>query len=289
MEKEEIVYILYEARKRLVKIIVIFIVSTSLFFIFAGFIVNWIVSDLYPAEAVLQSREKLIEVSEELERTSEIFRNFALNPTEENKTMAVNAARNLTRLAMNVSTSPILQSPLEVLLLYLKMSMVAGAFFCSLYLLKIVYGALKSRGVKLDLKKSLAAKYLVVSLVLFFLGLLYGYSMVKLFLKFLYNLAVSQGAVPLYSLSEFVSFVFLMVFVFGMVFELPLILFFLVKNNLVQYKTLLHYRRHLYVLFFVIGAVVTPPDVFTQLMVAVPMILFFEISLLIIRITVRNP
>ncbi|MDI9645073.1 MAG: twin-arginine translocase subunit TatC [Archaeoglobales archaeon] len=288
MEKEEIAYILYEVRKKLVNLAIIFIFSTSLFFIFAGFLVNWIVSDLYPAEAVLQSKERLIEVSEELERISEVLRNFTLNPTEENKTQAISAARDLTRLAMDVSTSPILQSPLEALLLYLKMSMVVGTLFCSIYLLKVVYSALKSRGLNLNIKKSSAAKYAAVSLVLFFLGLLYGYNMVKLFLKFLYNLAVSQGAVPLYSLSEFVSFVFLMVFVFGMVFELPLILFFLVKNNLVQYKTLLYYRRHLYVLFFVIGAVVTPPDVFTQLMVAVPMILFFEISLLFIRITIRN-
>jgi len=88
----------------------------------------------------------------------------------------------------------------------------------------------------------------------------------------------------LYSLSEFVSFVLLMLFLFGFVFELPLITFFLVKNGIVKYETLKYYRRHIYVAFFVIGAITTPPDVFTQLMVAVPMVLFFEISLLFIKV-----
>jgi len=64
-------------------------------------------------------------------------------------------------------------------------------------------------------------------------------------------------------------------------------MFFLVRNKIVSYETLSYYRRHIYVAFFVIGAITTPPDVFTQIMVAVPMVIFFEISLLLVRIYAR--
>jgi len=57
---------------------------------------------------------------------------------------------------------------------------------------------------------------------------------------------------------------------------------------MVKYRTLKYYRRHLYVAFFIIGAAITPPDVFTQLMVAIPMVIFFEVSLLVIRIIYRD-
>ena len=84
------------------------------------------------------------------------------------------------------------------------------------------------------------------------------------------------------------GFVFLMLVLFGFVFELPVLMYFLVKNGFVKFETLRYYRRHIYVAFFVIGAALTPPDVFTQLMVAVPLVVFFELSLFIIRLSLAR-
>ncbi len=182
----------------------------------------------------------------------------------------------------------IYQYPLEPLILKLKISLYLGIAVALPYIVKVVYETLKSRTDllnNLEFPKSRLIAYLVVATVLFCLGVSYGYFiMLPIFMNFLYQLAVQQGALAYYSIAEFVTFVFLMLVIFGFVFEMPLILYILVSNNVVKYSTLKFYRRHFYVAFFIIGAVITPPDVFTQLMVAVPMIAFFEIGIIAIRI-----
>jgi len=182
--------------------------------------------------------------------------------------------------------------PLEPLMLKLKISLYLGIAVALPYIVHTIYTTLKERTELLNnvqISKSRAIKYLIVGAILFTAGVAYGYVvMLPLFMKFLYSLAVQQGALAYYSISDFVSFIVLMLVVFGFVFEMPLIMCILVGNGIVKYQTLKYYRRHLYVAFFVIGAAITPPDVFTQLMVAVPMVLFFEISLLVIRIIYRD-
>ena len=179
-------------------------------------------------------------------------------------------------------------SPLEPLLLKIRISLYLGVAVAMPYIAHTVYTTLKERTELLRnvrIERSRAIKYLIVGAILFSCGVAYGYViMLPLFMKFLYGLAVQQGAHPYYSISEFIGFVVLMLVVFGFVFEMPLIMCILVGNGIVKYETLKYYRRHLYVAFFVIGAAITPPDVFTQLMVAVPMVVFFEISLIVIRI-----
>ncbi len=186
----------------------------------------------------------------------------------------------------------IYQYPLEPLMLKLKISLYLGIAVAMPYIVHTIYTTLKERTELLNnvqISKSRAVKYLVVGAILFAAGVTYGYViMLPLFMKFLYELAVQQGALAYYSISSFVSFVVLMLVVFGFVFEMPLIMCILVGNGIVKYETLTYYRRHLYVAFFVIGAAITPPDVFTQLMVAVPMVVFFEISLLVIRILYKR-
>jgi sec-independent protein translocase protein TatC len=89
---------------------------------------------------------------------------------------------------------------------------------------------------------------------------------------------------PLISLSEYLSFVFWMIVGFGLFFQLPLVVIGLCRLGVVSPKTLAHYRRHVIVVIFIIAAFLTPgPDVFSQLVLAVPSYLLFEISLLISR------
>lgn len=182
----------------------------------------------------------------------------------------------------------IYQYPLEPLILKLKISLYLGLAVALPYIVKVVYETLKSRTEllnDLNVSKSKWVAYFITAILLFCLGLAYGYFiMLPVFLQFLYQLAVQQGALAYYSIAEFVSFVVLMLVVFGFIFELPLILYILVSNNVIKYSTLKYYRRHFYVAFFIIGAVITPPDIFTQLMVAVPMIVFFELSIIVIRL-----
>ncbi len=183
----------------------------------------------------------------------------------------------------------ITQAPLELLMLKIKVSLIFGFLAALPYIIYITYKTLKERTELLkdfEISKSKAILYAIVAAILFVMGVAYGYIvMLPLFLKFLYSIAQSQGVLALYSIAEFINFVVLMLAVFGVTFEMPLIMHFLVKNGIVDLSTFKYYRRHFYVVFFVIGAIITPPDVFTQLMVALPMILFFEVSLAVVSVT----
>nr|WP_230972463.1 twin-arginine translocase subunit TatC [Archaeoglobus neptunius] len=273
-------------RKEVLKIALVVIVISSLFFTFgANLVIGKILGDLFPGEVVIENKDKLLNITHELKEITQKLENYAYYPSEKNRSIAFEASKKLVRVAMELTTSPVLLTPLEGLLLNLKLSLAVGIAAVLPYIFYLTLTALKSRGLleNVELKKSSALKYGVAAGLLFVLGIIYGYNMMKFFIRFLYTMAVAQGAVPLYSLSEFVNFVALMLVLFGLVFELPLIMFFLVRNGIVQYETLSYYRRHIYVAFFVIGAITTPPDVFTQIMVAVPMVVFFEVSLLFVR------
>ena len=180
--------------------------------------------------------------------------------------------------------------PLEPLMLKLRISLYLGISVAIPYILYIVYKSLKERiGLSLNITRKNLIIYFTLAILLFIAGVLYGYMiMLPIFLNFLYNFAIEQGALAYYTMTDFVGFVFLMLLILGFVFEMPLIIYFLVKYNIVQYKTILSYRRHFYIVFFIIGAAITPPDVLTQLMVACPMILFFEFSLFIIKIIYKE-
>ena len=185
----------------------------------------------------------------------------------------------------------IYQYPLEGLILKLKISLIFGFVAALPYMSKLAYEALRDRTEILshvELTKMKVVKYISASIVLFLIGLTYGYSlMLPLFLQFLYQSAAAQGVLAYYSLAEFINFVVLMLAIFGIVFQMPLVMTFLVSNDLVKLETVRYYRRHFYVVFFIIGAAITPPDVFTQAMVALPMIILFEFSILISKIFER--
>ena len=182
--------------------------------------------------------------------------------------------------------------PLEGLILKLKISLYLGIAVALPYVIYLIYKTLKERTDILNdvnVTKGMAVRYAIASLVLFVLGVAYGYIiMLPLFMQFLYQTAQSQGVLAFYTISEFISFIVLMLVIFGVVFQMPLIMLFLVGNDIVEYSTLTYYRRHFYVVFFIVGAAITPPDVFTQLMVAIPMLIFFEASLLITRLVHRK-
>jgi sec-independent protein translocase protein TatC len=182
--------------------------------------------------------------------------------------------------------------PLEGLILKLKISLYLGFIAGLPYLVYIIYKALKERTELLEnvtISKGSALRYGIVSVLFFMLGVAYGYFlMLPVFMQFLYSSAATQGVEATYSIAEFIGFVILMLAVFGAVFQLPLVMIFLVSNDLIKYSTITYYRRHFYIGFFILGAAITPPDVFTQAMVAGPMILFFEISILSIRVIFRN-
>jgi sec-independent protein translocase protein TatC len=97
----------------------------------------------------------------------------------------------------------------------------------------------------------------------------------------------SLQAMP--TVREYLSFAAKMLVAFGLVFEMPIFFFFLGRIGLVSYEGLARQRRIAVVLVFVVAAVLTPPDVVSQLLLACPLLILLELSLQIVRITGRKP
>jgi sec-independent protein translocase protein TatC len=82
-------------------------------------------------------------------------------------------------------------------------------------------------------------------------------------------------------ISQYISFVMKLVFAFGIAFEMPIATFLIVSSGIVKKSSLTASRPYLILLFFVIGMLLTPPDIFSQLFLAIPMWILFEVGLLI--------
>jgi sec-independent protein translocase protein TatC len=180
-------------------------------------------------------------------------------------------------------------SPLEVMMLELKLSIIIGLLITLPIIAFYVYRAISKRysiQIPIYIGKGQFVFLSLAVIFMFALGAAYSYVlMLPLFLKFLYMDAADSGVTATYSIFKFISFIATTTAIFGLVFELPVVLTFLTRNGFVKYNTLVTYRKHIYVLVMFIAAVITPgADVFSQMMVAVPMIIFFEISMVIVRI-----
>lgn len=127
------------------------------------------------------------------------------------------------------------------------------------------------------------------SYILFSLGAGFGYFVIiPVGVKFLLAYG-SQTLVPMISVSKYISFLFALVFSFGLIFEMPLILGFLAKAGILEAKTLSQNRRLAIVGIFIAAAALTPgPDIFSQLLMAGPLLVLYEISIIVARLIERG-
>ena len=84
-------------------------------------------------------------------------------------------------------------------------------------------------------------------------------------------------------INQYLSFVFKLIFAFGVAFEIPIATILIVKNGIVSKESLVKARPYLIILFLIIGTLLTPPDVFSQLFLAMPMWILFEVGILFAR------
>lgn len=93
----------------------------------------------------------------------------------------------------------------------------------------------------------------------------------------------SASFVPMYNIGEYVEFFTKILFGFGLAFELPVVCYFLALLGLIDDKMMTGFFRYAIVIIFIIAAVLTPPDVISQILMAIPLILLYGISILIVR------
>lgn len=131
-------------------------------------------------------------------------------------------------------------------------------------------------------EKKYAVVFIVTTSILFFMGVLFGhYLITPLSLNFLGNYKISDAVKNDIDLDSYLSLIKTNAISCGIVFELPIIIYFLSKIGLVTAQFLRDYRRYAYVIILIIAAIVTPPDVVSQLIVTFPLVILYEVSILI--------
>ncbi len=138
-------------------------------------------------------------------------------------------------------------------------------------------------------ERSLLVPIVLLSSVFFVGGALFGYFIVFPFgFKFFLGFA-TETIQPLPSMREYLSFSSKLLLAFGLSFELPLVLTFLAKLGIITADFLKKNRKYALLLFFVGAAILTPPDVVTQIMLALPLMALYELSILGARLFGKKP
>ncbi|HAT67901.1 twin-arginine translocase subunit TatC [Aureisphaera sp. CAU 1614] len=131
-------------------------------------------------------------------------------------------------------------------------------------------------------ERSNARGFIIVASLLFFLGVLFGYYVVTpLSINFLGTYQVSEQVFNDFDLSSYIGLVRACALSSGLIFQLPIIIFFLTKIGLVTPQFLRKYRKFALVIVLIVSAVITPPDIASQVIVAIPVLILYEVSIFI--------
>ncbi|MBT8265252.1 MAG: twin-arginine translocase subunit TatC [Bacteroidia bacterium] len=134
-----------------------------------------------------------------------------------------------------------------------------------------------------------ARGFIIISSLLFFIGVLFGYYVVSpLSINFLGTYQVSAEVLNEIDLSSYIGLVRASVLASGLIFELPIVIYFLTKVGLVTPEFLKKYRKYALVIVLVISAIITPPDIASQIIVAIPVLILYQVSIYISKIVIKQ-
>lgn len=176
--------------------------------------------------------------------------------------------------------------PEELLMSYLKLD-----FLAALLLTVPIFMFQCWRFVRPALKKNERLKCLIFFLmatILFFAGASFSlFITTPLCLRFLSEFT-NYKIDPMLSIENYLSFIINMTTVFGIVFDVPAVIYFLASINLIRYSTIKKYGKYIILIMLVLAAVLTPPDVISQIMLFIPLLLLYELSLFICYVLERK-
>ncbi|WP_456460934.1 twin-arginine translocase subunit TatC [Lutibacter sp.] len=134
-----------------------------------------------------------------------------------------------------------------------------------------------------------AKMFIIISSFLFFIGVLFGYYVITpLSVNFLGNYSISDIVERNIKIGSYISLVRSSVLASGLIFELPIIMYFLTKMGLITPDFLKKYRKHALVVVLILAAVITPPDIISQIIVAIPIMLLYQVSIFISRVVIKR-
>ncbi len=180
----------------------------------------------------------------------------------------------------------------ETFITYLKVAFFAAIFLGSPILLIQIYKFI-APGLYKNEKKAILP-YLISTPILFLLGgLLVYYLVMPLAIKFFlsFETAGSSANLPIQleaKVNEYLSLIMRLIFAFGISFQLPILLNLLARIGVINSDYLKKTRRYVIVIIFTIAAILTPPDPITQIGLAIPLLLLYELSIITVKFTEKN-
>ena len=138
-----------------------------------------------------------------------------------------------------------------------------------------------------EIKKSRG--FIFIASFLFFVGVLFSfYVIAPISINFLYTYQISDKLVNQFTMSSHIGLVTNMLLGVSIMFELPVIIYFLTKIGLITPQFLKRYRKHALVVVLILAAIITPPDVASQVVVAIPVLILYEISIKVSKRVIKR-
>ncbi|QYA23994.1 twin-arginine translocase subunit TatC [Gramella sp. MT6] len=138
-------------------------------------------------------------------------------------------------------------------------------------------------------ERKYARGFIFITSLLFFIGVLFGYYVVTpLSINFLGKYQVSEIVLNEFDLGSYISLVRASVLASGLIFELPIVIYFLTKVGIVTPDFLRTYRKYALVIVLILSAIITPPDIVSQIIVAIPVLILYEVSIIISKIMYKK-
>lgn len=185
-------------------------------------------------------------------------------------------------LAINPGMDLVFITPSELLVVYVQLSLIMALIICSPINIYEIW-AFVEKGLYRK-EKIYIIITLIFGVIFFVAGIAFCYFMVlPTTLKFFMRIAV-QEITSMISIKSYISFINTMLLCFGAVFEMPVLVFLLSKLEILKPEFLRKNRGLLVVVIFILAAIITPPDVISQIMLAIPMVLLLQISIFICTI-----
>lgn len=136
-----------------------------------------------------------------------------------------------------------------------------------------------------DNEKKYSVSVAIIIYVLFLIGVLMSYYILfPISFRFLGTYSVSENIRSTITLDSYIETFTTLTFIMGVVFQLPVIMFFLAKLGLISYHLLAKYRKHALIVIMIVAAIITPPDLMTLILVTIPLYLLYEVSVRIVKI-----
>ena len=163
------------------------------------------------------------------------------------------------------------------------MALIAGAPYLIWEIWRFVKPALKKN------EEKYAGRTLFAASLLFYIGVAFSYFLITpITINFLGTYQVSEEVVNMVNLNSYISTMMNLMLAVGLIFELPIIVYFLSKIGIVTPALMKKYRKIMIVVIFLVAAIITPPDVFSQVMVAIPLCLLYEAGIVISAMVARR-